>query len=304
MLGIFKDLSNEHYHNDRSAVSRSGLKKFRECPSRYWNEYLNPERPEKKSTPDMIFGSAFHTFVLEPHLFDQKYFVKTSDFPFVDAKPLKKDLQAQYGKAIGEKLYEEAKETEANQKEHRKRVIAQFEESSAGKELLTIDQMSKLTLMRQKVLDHPEASKLIQNGAIETSFFWEDPHTGVRCKTRPDVLFDNMTVDLKTTKDASERAFTNDVVKYSYHLQAAMNREGVYHTGGNDIKNHVFICVEKEWPYLVAVYALHRSVLDFAHNILKNTLEKFKFSQESGVWESYETKEIYLPKWAENEELH
>ncbi len=299
MLGIYKDLSINDYHNDKTAVSRSGLWEFRTAPKKYWHTYLDPEREPKKDTPDMAFGRAFHTFVLEPHLFEQQYCVNDLELPVVDPKPLKGDLQIKYGKEVGAKLYEEAKDLEFAQKGLRKRMIDEFTAKSAGKELLTSDQMAKLNKMRNAVLAHPQASQLIVGGAIEHSFFWEDPHTGVRCKTRPDILHDNMTADLKTCESASERAFMHSIGEYGYHYQSAMNREGVYHTGGNDIKTHTFICVEKKWPHLVAVYILDQNALDSAHNMFKNTLTEFKKCLDSNEWPGYPTREISLPSWAE-----
>lgn len=299
MLGVYKDLNNEDYHNDRTAVSRSGLWEFRKTPLKYWNMYLNPDRSPKKDTPDMAFGRAFHTLVLEPHLFDKQYCVDNLELPEIDKKPLKGELQLMYGKEMGHQMYENAKVLEADQKARRDKLLADFSANSAGKELISIDQMAKLTQMRQSVLNHPQASKLIVGGAVEHSLFWEDPHTGVRCKTRPDVWHESMTVDLKTTVSADERSFMHSVASYGYHWQSAMNREGIYHTGHNDVKTHTFICVEKEWPHLVAVYILDQNALDCAHNMFKNTLMEFKKCLETNVWNGYETKEISLPNWAQ-----
>lgn len=298
MIGIFKDLSNDDYHAHTESISRSGLWDFKRCPAKYWNNYINPDREPKKTTPEMQFGSAFHTFVLEPHLFDKEYCVYDIKLPENYEKPLKRDLQAQFGDKIGAEMYEDAKLKEARYKAEKERILADFSAKSVGKVILTIDQMRTLELMKQSVERHPEASQLIVGGAIEHTFFWDDPHTGVRCKTRPDILFDNMTVDLKTTDDASERGFIKSMAQYGYHLQAAFNREGVFHTGGNDIKTHTFICVEKKWPHLVGVYYLDQITLDYAHNLFKNTLTDFKKCRDENVWRGYETKEISLPAWA------
>lgn len=266
MIGIFKDLSNDDYHAHTESISRSGLWDFKACPAKYWNNYLNPEREAKKQSPEMLFGSAFHTYVLEPHLFDQQYAILPEGI----------DRRTKQGKID----YDE------------------FLSTAAGKSFITLEQSRNLELMKQSVEKHPEASQLIVGGAIEHSFFWDDPHTGVRCKTRPDILFDNMTVDLKTTDDASERGFIKSMAQYGYHLQAAFNREGVFHTGGNDIKTHTFICVEKKWPHLVGVYYLDQITLDYAHNLFKNTLTDFKKCRDENIWNGYETREISLPSWA------
>lgn len=266
MLGVYKDLSNEDYHADTTAVSRSGLWEFRKAPARYWNHYLNPNRPVKKDTPDMMFGRAFHTYVLEPHLFEKQFAITPEGL----------DRRTKQGKLD----YED------------------FLSKSIGKVSLSPDQMATLQKMRESVLKHEQAAQLILGGAIEHSIFWEDPHSGVMCKTRPDIWHGNMTADLKTCSSADERAFISSVTSYGYHLQSAMNREGILNTGGEDIRTHTFICVEKEFPYLVAVYILDDNALDSAHKMFKNTLLEFKACLEKNEWRGYETKEISLPPWA------
>ena len=266
MIGVHKSLSNDDYHNDTTAVSRSGLWEFRKAPAKYWNTYLNPERPPRKDTPDMLFGRAFHTLVLEPHLFEAQYIVT----------PEGMDRRTKQGKID----YED------------------FLSKSIGRASISPDQMRTLHKMRQSVLNHPQASQLIIGGAIEHSIFWQDEHSGVICKTRPDIWHENMTVDLKTCSSSEERAFVASVGSYGYHWQSAMNREGIRSVSGKEIDIHTFICVEKEWPHLVAVYILDKIALESAHNMFKNTLLQFKDCMARNEWPGYETKEISLPPWA------
>jgi hypothetical protein len=63
--------SNFEYHNDLSAISKSRLAKMSSCPAYFkWCE----DNPEKKST-DLIFGSAFHKWVLERETFYEEFAV-------------------------------------------------------------------------------------------------------------------------------------------------------------------------------------------------------------------------------------
>lgn len=300
MLGIYGNLSNDDYHGDKDSISRSGLMQFKKSPASYYHAYINPDRPAKTQTPDMQFGSAFHTYVLEPHLFDKQYFVNDVELPRVDDKPLKKNLQAQYGKDKGSELYEKAKALEVIQKAARDKAIADLDAKAEGKVLFTVDQMDKLRGMKQSVLSHPQGRQLIQGGKIEHSIFWECPHTGVKCKTRPDIWHENMTVDLKTTKDASPRAFQSSIATFGYHVQSAFNREGIYHSGGADIKTHVFLVVEKDWPYAVGVYILDIEALEHGLVVMKNNLRDFARCKEHNDWPGYATETIGLPAWAMN----
>jgi len=75
--GIYLGLTNEEYHAD-SAVGSSSIKVLIERPYRYWYERNKPPAPilrKKTSSKDTVakkFGTAYHTLILEPHLFDYK----------------------------------------------------------------------------------------------------------------------------------------------------------------------------------------------------------------------------------------
>jgi exodeoxyribonuclease VIII len=272
--GIYTDLDIEKYHSV-DGVSRSGLMEFSRTPAHYWNRYLNPDRPASEPTEAMIFGNAFHTFVLEPHLFEQRYFVNNVQEPVIDEKPLKKDLQAEYGKELGADMYEEAKLYEAEQRRERDHFREQMRIKAEGKILLSNNQYETLCLMSESLSKHAQGMALIEGGTFEQSIFWNEPHTGELCKTRPDVWHDGFTADLKTIAAADERTFTQALVKHGYHLQAAMNREGIRENTGKDIKSHTFVCVEKTFPFSVAVYILDITALEFAHVKFKKLITDF-----------------------------
>jgi len=298
MLGVIKDLPNEQYHASEG-VSRSGLMKFRMCPEIYWNHYLNEKRPIVEATEAMNFGSAFHTMLLEPELFEKEYIVDNIPLPELDDFPLLKDLKAEFGDASGKEMFEANKEIKFRQEQNRIFAKNLFESSSRGKIVLSKKHHEILIAMKESVERHPQASDLIKGAVYENSIFWRDPHTDVLCKTRPDIWHDDMTVDLKTAASADERSFISSMVKYGYHMQSAMNFEGILHATGKAVKNHAFIVVEKTFPFCVAVYILDETALETARSIFKNTLIKFKASKENGEWQGYKTTTVSLPSWVE-----
>ena len=77
MLGVYRNLSNEEYHNHKESISRSALMDFQKSPYTYWAKHLNPYRPKKVTTPQMDLGTAFHTLILEPERFNEEYVMKT-----------------------------------------------------------------------------------------------------------------------------------------------------------------------------------------------------------------------------------
>src|SRR5215813_11398325 len=73
--GCYPNITNEEYHADKAYLSRSALMDFDKSPYTYWAKHLNPDRPKKDATPAMELGTAFHTLILEPHLFQKNYFI-------------------------------------------------------------------------------------------------------------------------------------------------------------------------------------------------------------------------------------
>lgn len=70
--GVYVGLPAEEYHAD-PAVGSSGIKQLIERPYRYWYwSPLNPDRPEQPGTKPKKFGTAYHTYILEPEKFDYK----------------------------------------------------------------------------------------------------------------------------------------------------------------------------------------------------------------------------------------
>ena len=264
---VFEDLDNDAYHWHK-AISRSGIVEFMRSPANYWNAYHNEKRPEKVSTEAMIFGSAFHTAVLEPHLFSKQYVMRPEGI----------DRRTKQGKLD----YEE------------------FLARSEGKIILTPEQIATLTDMQESVLNHPQANELILNARYEHSIFWEDENTGIELKTRPDAWHENMTVDLKTIASADPRSFQNAMVAHGYHIQSAMMREGIRAATGKDITNHLFVCVEKTFPFLVAVYILDETTLEVGHSTIRRALSEMKSCYDTNEWPGYQTQTLGLPNWASN----
>ncbi len=269
IYGIFKDLSNEYYHKE-PAISRSGIMMFHESPYKYWANYINTNRPTKESTPAMDFGSAFHTYILEPHLFNNTY---VEEVP----RLLLKD--------VGRERYEEYKKH-----------LIKLEES--GKIILSEDDMLILKSMSNSLKNHDDAWGLIKGGDYENSFFWRDATTDLPLKCRPDILHPNVIVDLKTCASASYKAYQNSMITGGYHVQGAMIREGVRVLTGNDIPNVINICIEKTYPYEIGIKIISEQALDAGYKIFRKCLLDLKHAIVNNRWESYQPESVDLPGWA------
>lgn len=80
-------------------------------------------------------------------------------------------------------------------------------------------------------------------------------------KARLDAYHAGAIVDLKTTRDASQRAFVRTVSDFAYHVQAAHYRSAC-EAAGLPFTGFVFVAVESSAPHNVGVYQLGADTLD------------------------------------------
>lgn len=169
--------------------------------------------------------------------------------------------------------------------------------------VLTNTQYEQCLAVRDAVAAHSTANALLSaEGESEVTLVWDDPRTGVRCKSRIDRLPTKTgwgILDLKTTKDASKKSFAKSLFAYGYFRQAAMYRQGLEILGD---KRHTFtfICVEKEKPFGVAVYRIDDGSIDAGEMQLQQLLDIYKSCSDAGYWPAYpdEIQDIAIPPWA------
>lgn len=205
-------------------------------------------------TPSMAIGTAFHTCVLEPDQFDSRYAV----LPALDRR-------TKAGKAD----------------------FAEFQAENQGKVFIKPADFEAIQNMRVAILDHPAAKKLLQDGMAEQSVFWNDSATELQCKARPDWLTRNTVVDLKKTRDASERGFARSVVQYRYYQQAAMYLDGINQVSDTEYNEFVFIAVCDQEPYEIGVYSLSQEFLEFGYSEYRRLLDKVRLHQELNLFPNF-----------------
>lgn len=264
--GVYPNLTNEEYHDNKESISRSAMMDFDKSPYTYWAKHLNPDRPNKDATPQMAFGSAFHAMILEPPTFDKKYVMKPEPVLL---------------KNVGREAYEAYKK------------VVEYLETS-NKKVLSNDEWINLIAMREKIHSSKQAIQLLNGGRIEHSLFWDDKESGLLLKARPDILHENMIIDLKTTSDASPRAFQYDIVKYGYHIQFAMMRDAVEALEGRRINNFINIVIETKYPYRMGIYIMDGFAVDEGEIQYKQICLEIKESLITNTFEDYGIQTIGL----------
>lgn len=262
--------SNEAYHAG-PGVSKSHLDAINSgCPRHYWQRYLNPDREPEQTTPAKIMGSALHTAILEPDLFPSEV-IASPGF----------DRRTKNGKA----------EYEAFVTQH------------AGKIILDPDDYATCLAMRDAVYNHPVAGGLMrQPGKSEQSFYAIDNETGELIKCRHDRLLDSgaMSIDLKTTEDASPNGFGKSSANYRYPVQTAWYNRVLDTCFGEHPAEWVFLAVEKSPPYVIGIYFVEPDLLARAEIAANRDFQRIIQHRRSGEWPDYgmQPMPLTLPAWA------
>ena len=273
-----KKMSNADYHA-LDYVSKSHLDEVNKSPFHYWDRYINPDRVIPEPTKQMLLGSAMHTMVLEPDLFENEYLVEFANAP---KRPtaVQRNAKKPSNQTLDAIAYWE-----------------EFDKKAVGKNLISIDDYERLTIMKQRIFDHPAASTILSlSGVAEQSYQWKDNQTGEICKSRPDFHTNDGTliVDLKTTSDASELGFQKSVHNFRYHVQAAFYLRSI-----KEAEQFVFIAVESKPPYLVAVYNASPEMIAAGNRVADKNLATLAQCRKSGKWTGYseEITTLDLPRF-------
>lgn len=257
-MSMFYALPSDQYHAE-PRLNNSSIKQLLKSPAHY-QAYLSASREPTKA---MIIGSATHTAVLEPHLFDEQYIVAPDDL----------DKRTKEGKTAFAELLK------------------------SGKTILTASDHAIITAIAQSVLNHFTAKTLLSTGNAEVSIYTDID--GVPAKCRMDWLRPGLILDLKTTDDASPSGFSRSVAQYGYDVQAAWYIDCAK-AEGLGIETFIFIAVEKEPPYAVGIYELDTDSIEVGRRKYQRALSIWKHCTATDEWPGYSEDiiTIQMPAWA------
>ena len=263
--GIYYDLSNEQYHSG-PGVSKSQLDDVAESPATYIWRKNAPVDTEKLQALDM--GTALHCLLLEPDEFDSR-FIKAPDF----------NRRTNAGKAEEAEFLKNCADT--------------------GKTVIEYEDHRKLLLMRDSVMAHPDASKLLgQEGYSESSIYWTDEDTGELCRCRPDRMLRNYPIILDVKKVDGMGRFESHVEEYRYHVQNAMYCDGYANQFGEQPEFY-FIAVSSSIEcgrYPVRVRPLKPDWIAAGHDLYRRDLNTFHQCRINNEWHDLEP--LIRPLWA------
>lgn len=270
MNKIIEGMPIDEYHS-AEGISNSGLSLIKDCPARYFEEYLSGKPREQ--TDSMRIGDVVHTLAFEPTLIFEKYTLVPED---MNIKRNSNEGKANYAKL-----------------------------ELSGLPLLRHDEYLEAVLIADKIRQTKITEKITfgelidRGGQIETSIFWEN-EDGILLKTRPDFFNDNIIIDLKTTVSAKQYDFACSIGKYGYHRQAYLQMQGLEKVTGRKYKHFINLVVEKKAPYLTAAYRLDEPSIEKGGEEVLDAIQTYKICKQNNVWPGYQTsgvQEISLQHW-------
>lgn len=263
-LAAMLNLTDDEY-SAYPALRCSLLKEILRSPAHFRHALENP----REQTPAMRLGSDIHTAILEPLRFRSSYVVSQ-----------KFDRRTKDGKAQAEA----------------------FEAANAGKVIVDEETYKRIDGCVQSVYQNELAKAELVGGRAEAAFIWNDFESGIDCKAKPDFLRERerVLVDVKTTSDASPAAFSRDLAKYLYHVQAAYYLDGVSAVAGTRFDTFRIVAVETTAPFAVAVYELNSATIEKGRELYRRALHNYAECRALDAWPTYSNhiKPIGIPNWA------
>lgn len=270
-IGVYPNVPAEEYHA-WPCVSNSLLGQLSKSPLHA--KYAMDNGYE--ATEAQKLGTAAHTAILEPHLFEQEY--------------------------------RRGPDARTNSNEWKE---AEAQADADGYTIIKPEQYDHARLMAARVYDHPAAAELLAaKGINELSVRWEK--NGIPCKMRIDRGTKHAgystILDVKTTTDASREAFQKSVQRYGYYRQGAFYLDGLQaidiHQGREPAhRRYIIIAVESTPPYGVGVYELDDEAIRFGRDHerygYRSLLGEFVRCKKAGHWPSHneDIESLSLPRW-------
>lgn len=311
--GIYLNLPNDVYHA-LPALSSSGLKKFSDCPAKYYREYLSGvnRRKTNATNKSLETGSVIHELILETSEFYQRYcrepMMTDKEFESVDLlvtqDDIKQELKKLGLKVSGSKqelikrlldanpnalIWEHIKEQKLLENGARKEVEIEGEKVVTYGGLRPIDGVIWDDAMRsyKNVQQHEEARETFIYGESEVTFLAYCSLTGEPIKCKFDWLrYDDHAADLKTARSVKPSLFKRDIFKFRYDLQLSFYRY-VASCLGVKIREFPLVALEFADADIVQPFDIDEEDAKAANDEMFELLEEYKKCKQTMRWPGY-----------------
>tara|TARA_Y100000114_G_scaffold30588_1_gene26194 strand:- start:6313 stop:7185 length:873 start_codon:yes stop_codon:yes gene_type:complete len=180
------------------------------------------------------------------------------------------------------------------------------ENKKKGQYIFKTNLEKKLYNMRDSLYEHKLADTYLHHESSKKEWsyfiFGKDFKEKIRCDlTRVGIKDPNkdIIIDYKTTASVTPKNFARSIKDFGYHIQVAHYMNIYKKVTGREIEDFVFVCVEKEEPYLTAFYTLNEQTLAEGQAALAEAKRKYTYAHNMQDFSGLpETKlEIGLNHW-------
>lgn len=264
--GLIEGLSMKEYRSE-SAYSASDIIGMSRSISRWKYEKENP----RKKTRAMEVGSAFHLVI------QSEITGTTAD--------LKNGLA----------VYEDGT--------WRTKAFEKFALERPDMHVVDAEEHDLIKRMTSSVLAEPEVLHYLVGAIVEPSLFVKDPEFRFMRKCRPDFIHlqKGVSINIKTTSDASEKGFLRSIADYGYDFQSCNYQDILrLHYGKSFDEIHILVEKSDEGPCKVAIRGIDDDTLDQARSQMRLVFEKIVECEKSGKWEDEKAALMIaqVPQWA------
>lgn len=275
----------QDWKDAKQAISKTGMGLLKQSPAHFI------EREPFIETPEILFGRAYHTFILQPDQFEKEYFI-------LDDTEIIEELKAEGAKS--------PRATNAF-----KHWMGIQQDKAEGKTILSADDEKRLVAMRERLLNHDYVRMLLSSGTAEQGIMGELETTAgkIGVKFIPDMRNDikHICIELKTTVRASKLDFPKEAANYDYHIQAAFYADMLELFYGDKRRvDFYFIAQEKKPPYAFNIFEASPQFIGQGRYEYEMLLQLYKHCLDTNTWPGYQVfcpnrygiLELDLPKWA------
>ena len=305
--GIYPDLSMEDYHSS-GGVSSTLIRKCSPTLA-HGLAYLDEDDDDE----GFNMGTAVHTAVLEPDIFDRVY----DNRPPEEAQGLHHTYRKTarlLGSGMTVPQVAEERETKVStikghiEKPGVQKLRVWYMHNNPDEIVeASVEKIDEVKRARDAVFRHPVAADMLADGRPEVSYFWED-ESGLTCRCRPDfVTAKRDLVDIKTYSSAEEREFQRQIGRLGYQIQGALYLDGVDRAGGPRCDYFFFIVVDLSLATTeieenaCKIYRLGSDSIGRGLDVCRRRLDelgRWHRGEEKNAGYSTEIETIEAPEWA------
>lgn len=271
--GIFDNISIEAYHADREYDSSTTIRWAKQSLAHY--AYMRNLKQEDK--PHFSFGNAFELALLDRVAFSNSVAIAESEMWMAKARNEKPDTDEENLRRTG--IYQKEKRAFEAQ------VAGRYQINDTGRHSYEC-----IERMLESCMKDATIQRLISGIEYQLSLFWHDDQTGLGLKTRPDISKrkNNVIVNVKTIEDGSPQAWSRELVKYDYPIQACIEMSGAVATGlMASVDNYFWLVCEKNEPYNATIYEFDQKDIPMCMDRLEYQLNKLAKAKKENLFPGY-----------------